>query len=259
MRSVADSARRTLLAACVAATSCAALPAHAEEQGTASIEQVDQVVARMKADPALNSKHTEHELRWKNRTEKKAQPDAPAPHWLVELARWLSNATRGLMWVLGAVAVAIFAVFAWRWASVRSDALRARAEMRPSFVNELDIRPESLPRDIAAAARALVRRGDVRAALSLLYRGALSRLVHEHAVPIRAASTEGECLRLAARVLPDAGSAYFARLVAAWQTEVYAGRSAAATTVDTLCDEFDAHFASTSTDADQQTAAVAAA
>ena len=131
--------------------------------------------------------------------------------------------------------------------------------MRPSFVNELDIRPESLPRDIAAAARALARRGDVRAALSLLYRGALSRLVHEHTVPIRAASTEGECLRLAARVLPDAGSAYFARLVAAWQTEVYAGRSAEATTVDTLCDEFDAHFASTSAPADQQSASEAVA
>ena len=222
----------------------AATPVWADEPASTpmSAQHVQRVVADMKADPALNGKHIEHELHWKNR---EADPPRPgtAPYWLIQLVRWIASAGRGVVWVLGAIAVALFAVFAWRWASVRSDALRARAELLPSHVNELDIRPESLPADIAAAARALCRRSEFRAALSLLYRGALSRLVHEHEVPIRAASTEGECVRLAAAVLSASGSAYFERLVIAWQTEVYAGRSADAGVVAALCDSYDAHFA----------------
>jgi len=221
------------------------LPAHADDAPSAapmSAEHVQHVVAEMKADPALNGTHTEHELRWKN-LEPDKQERSDAPLWLLQLVRWIASAGRAAVWVLGAIAVALFAVFVWRWASVRSDALRARAELLPSHVNELDIRPESLPADIAAAARALCRRGEHRAALSLLYRGALSRLVHDHRVPIRAASTEGECVRLAAAVLPAAGNAYVERLVGAWQTEVYAGRPADASAVAALCDSFDAHFA----------------
>ena len=226
----------------------ATIPARADEPMAASVEQVTRVVGEMKADPALNGHHTEHELRWKN-LEPSKRERSDAPPWLLQLARWIADAGRGIVWVLGAIGVALIAVFAWRWASVRSDALRARKGLLPSFVNELDIRPESLPADIAAAARALCQRGELRAALSLLYRGALSRLVHDRLVPILGSSTEGECVRLAARVLPAAGSAYFERLVAAWQTEVYAGRAADAGVVAALCGEFDAHLAPARIDA----------
>ena len=234
----------------VAAAAFAMAPVWADEPVASAsapmdAQHVQRVITEMKADPALNGQHTEHELRWKDRDTGKPESGGP-PHWLIQLVRWVANAGRAFVWVLGAIAVALFAVFAWRWASVRSDAARVRAGLLPSHVNELDIRPESLPADIAAAARALCRRGETRAALSLLYRGALSRLVHDHQVPIRAASTEGECVQLAAVVLSANGSAYFGRLVAAWQTEVYAGRPADAAEVAALCDAFDAHFAATS-------------
>ncbi len=249
------------LSCLVVAGAFAALPVFADEPSAPAsaqmnAEHVQRIVAEMRADPTLNGTHTEHELRWKNRAADKPEP-ADLPYWLVQLVRWIATAGRGVVWVLGAIAVALFAVFAWRWASVRSDALRARAKLLPSHVNELDIRPESLPTDIAAAARALCQRGKVRAALSLLYRGALSRLVHDHRVPIRAASTEGECVRLASAVLTAGGSAYFDRLVVAWQTEVYAGRSADAGEVAALCDAFETHFAAAPTGAPQPRAVAA--
>lgn len=229
---------------CAAFAVLAACPARADEAARApmSAEQVQRVVAEMKADPSVSGTHTERSLRFKSRDTERS-PSSDAPHWLRQLVRWFAAAGRGLVWVLGAIAVAVFVVFAWRWASVRSEALRVRAELLPSHVNELDIRPTSLPADIGAAARALCQRGELRAALSLLYRGALSRLVHDQRVPIRAASTEGECVQLASRVLPASGSAYFERLVGAWQTEVYAGRPADASEVAALCDGFGAHFA----------------
>ena len=232
---------------CAAFAVLAASPAQADETAAApmSAERVQRVVAEMKADPSLGGTHAERSLRWKNRGAQERQ-GADAPHWLRQLVRWFAAAGRGIVWVLGALAVALFVVFAWRWASVRSEALRVRAELLPSHVNELDIRPESLPADIGAAARALCQRGEMRAALSLLYRGALSRLVHDRHVPIRAASTEGECVQLAGHVLPANGSAYFERLVGAWQTEVYAGRPADAHAVAALCAGFGSHFAAAS-------------
>jgi hypothetical protein len=239
------SARELML--CTAFAVLTASPAQAAEAASAPMtaEQVQRVVAEMKADPEFSGTHTEHTLRWKKR-DTGPRASSNTPHWLRQLVDWFATASRGLVWVLGAIAVALFAVLAWRWASVRSEALRVRAELLPSHVNELDIRPTSLPSDIGAAARTLCQRGELRAALSLLYRGALSRLVHDRRVPIRAASTEGECVQLAGRVLPASGSAYFERLVREWQTEVYAGRPADAGAVAALCDGFGTHFAAAS-------------
>jgi hypothetical protein len=207
-----------------------------------TVEQVRDVVAEMRGDPAFTNRRTEHRLRWIDDAAS-SPPSTKPPAWLIELVRWLSEGGRGLAWLLGATTVAVLLVFAWRWARVKADDVRARAALRPSHVNDLDIRPESLPDDIAGAARALLRRGDARAALSLLYRGALSRLVHDHGIAIGAASTEGECVQLAQRALPADAGAYFEQLVRAWQTEVYAGRSAGAAAVDALCAQFDTHFA----------------
>jgi len=78
--------------------------------------------------------------------------------------------------------------------------------------------------------------------LSLLYRGALSRLVHQHAVPIRAASTEGECVALAAARLAPERSAFFGRLVSAWQLAVYGARLPESSSVLALCADFDTQF-----------------
>ena len=91
-------------------------------------------------------------------------------------------------------------------------------------------------------------RDSQRAALSLLYRGALSRLVHDHGVAIHGASTEGECVALARRALHAEGGAFFERLVGAWQVAVYAARRPDPASVSALFDGFDAHFPATPAD-----------
>ena len=106
-------------------------------------------------------------------------------------------------------------------------------------MRELDIRPESLPADVGAAVRAMWLAGERRAALSLLYRGALSRLVHSYAVPIGDASTEGDCVQLARAALPAPRSDFVGALVHAWQLFVYGGRPLATEQVLRLCADFD--------------------
>jgi len=207
-------------------------------------DDVARAIAALRSDPNLGGPRTERSLRMKPDDDKrKAEPAAP---WLLDMVRWMSEAGRGLMWLLGALAVALLIVFAWRWMRVRADAVSLRpAVLPPSHVNDLDIRPDSLPDDIAGTARALWQRGEQRAALSLLYRGALSRLVHDHGVDIHSASTEGECVALARRALPAEGGAFFERLVGAWQVAVYAARRPDAASVSALFDGFDAHFPAT--------------
>ncbi|HEY9065161.1 MAG TPA: DUF4129 domain-containing protein [Burkholderiaceae bacterium] len=204
---------------------------------------VASAVAAVRADPNLGGPRTERRLRLKPDDSAKKRRTEPSAPWVIELLRWMSEAGRGLMWLLGAIAVALVLVTAWRWMRVRADAGAGGATAPPpSHVHDLDIRPDSLPDDIAGSARALWRRGEQRAALSLLYRGALSQLVHRHGVAIRSASTEGECVELARAALPAAAAAFFEGLVGAWQIAVYAARWPDEASVSALFDGFDAHF-----------------
>lgn len=224
----------------------AAALASAPQPAAASASDVERVLARLRADPDLSGVETTHELRPKKRDDAEKPPSSD---WVVEFARWLSRSGRFLMWALGFIVVALLLVSLRRFVRWRGEATAAGYAAPPSHVRDLDIRPESLPADIAAAARALWAAGEARAALSLLYRGALSVLVHRHGVPIRAASTEGECVALATRVLAPERSAYFRELVQCWQELVYAGRTPADERVQALCEGHARHFGNSATGA----------
>ena len=206
--------------------------------------QLDAALARLRQDPDLGGDRHVRVLRWVQR--RPAQPAQPSPYlkrlleWIGGALRWLGRA--GRIVVLGALAVlaGLLAMYLVRaLGQRRARALPALPEP-PQFVRGLDIRPVSLPADIGAAALALWRRGEYRAALALLYRGVLSRAVHVHGVPIRDSSTEGECLSLAARGLPPAALQYAARLVTVWQRAVYGGTLPGDDAVASLCERFDA-------------------
>lgn len=242
--------RSELMAAWLLSAVLLASPAHAADAASAPTrEEVNREVADLRQDPAFSGKRKEKTLRFKERNaaekKKDASKDDNAWTWLLNFSRWLTEAGRVAVWVVGLVLVALFLVGLRHWIRVRAGAVKGTAAgPLPSHVRDLDIRPESLPDRIGEAAAALWQKGEHRAALSLLYRGALSRLVHQHQVPIRAASTEGECLALAARRLAPERSAYFGRLVQAWQLAVYGGRLPENDAVAALCRDFDQHLRS---------------
>lgn len=204
-----------------------------------SASEVASAAQAVAADPALGGAHKVRTWRFKRSDDdESARYDAPAP-WLLELRRWLTEGGRALMWLLALAALATLIVASRRWWSVRGQALAAASARLPSHVRDLDIRPESLPAEIGAAVRAAWLAGEHRAALSLLYRGALSRLAHGLGVPIEDSSTEGDCIRLAHATLGDERSVFAARLIGAWQHAVYGNRSLPTPLVLALCDEFD--------------------
>lgn len=261
----AELARAALLAACLGAalagaraqdddddgdgaTAAASAPASAASvSADPRAARVEAATAQLRADPLLSGRHKEHTLRWKSdtsRERRKPADDSAFLAWMAAFARFLNDTSRFLLWGIVAVLVALALVSARRFIELRAFRRRAAAESAVSHVRDLDVRPASLPDDVGAAAWALWQAGQVPAALSLLYRGALSRLIHAYCVPIRAAHTESECVRLAQDRLQLDRSAFFARLVSVWQSAVYGGHAPEAAGVLSLCDQFDVVFGS---------------
>lgn len=196
--------------------------------------------------PDFAPEETTHTLKFKK--ERKPEADKPRPAWLKALDaffRKLGDLSRVLIWVGGAILVLIllFTLHYW-WRMTAPGRVRARVAL-PTEVGGLDIRPESLPDDVAAAALAAWERGDRVQALSLLYRGALSALVVRHAAVIRASSTEQECVRAARKVVPAQAADSFARLTQSRLLAIYAQRWPSTETVRALCSEYSQHFAAT--------------
>ena len=219
--------------------SAASAAASGAARSSFTVEAIEAAASAVSADPDLGITTKERIWRFKPSEAKPQAAPPPGMAWLVDLARWLAEGGRVIVWLLGAAVLAVCVVAARRWIAVRGDPLRGAGARLPSHVRELDIRPESLPADIGAAVRELWLAGERRAALSLLYRGALSRLVHAHAVAIGSASTEGDCVRLARATLAPPSGDYVAALVSAWQLAVYGGRALATPQVLALCTDFD--------------------
>ena len=257
-------ARVALLAACACGTGASAQPAIPEPDaasaaatsacapdeaassaapaGDPRADRIEATVDKLRNDPLLSGKHIEHRLRWKDdgdepEKKKRRRDDPSLLAWLASLMRFINDTSRFLLWGIVVVLVALALVGARHVVQLRTFR-RAKVASAVSHVRDLDVRPESLPDDVGAAAWALWQAGEVPAALSLLYRGALSRLIHKFAVPITASATEGECLDLAQDRLQAPALRYVTQVVRAWQASTYGGRVLSTAMGEALCTGF---------------------
>jgi hypothetical protein len=199
---------------------------------------VRQALSTLRHDPNLSRGEKTRELTWVRRSSGAEGPTFELPHWLLQALKALGAGGRVLLWIAAGLAAAVLIVYLLRLA--RQHAADGRLAALPTHVLELDIRPESLPADVGAAALALWERGEQRAALALLYRGLLSRLVHVHSTPIRASSTEDDCAQAAALRLAGAPLAYVREVIGVWQAAVYGGTAPAPARFRGLCAGLDA-------------------
>ena len=177
---------------------------------------------------------------WQLRARRSAAPDLPAPP-----PAWIGRAMDRLAllfkWLIPATLALWLGLAAWRHRRGLAPTLGPAPAPPPEAILGLDIRPAGLPADLPEAAARLWDQGERRAALALLYRGALAHLVHGLELPLGAGATEGECLRMGGPRLPAAGADYLARLTAAWVHVAYGGQPAAEAD-RALCAAWSAHF-----------------
>ncbi len=181
--------------------------------------------------------------RWRA-LEKKQEKDKKEPRfeqfWR-NLALLLSDISQGLLWVAIAILVPLL-LYVLRNFLPEHFAPKPDKYEPPTNLFGLNVTPESLPADVSAAAAQLAKAGRLREALSLLYRGALSELIHRYRVIVHAGDTEGDCTRAALRALDEPAADYFSGLVATWQQLAYGSAPPQSGEVDTLCRDWTAHF-----------------
>lgn len=215
-----------------------------EDPRTLTLEQsaVRDTMKRILAGPDFSPEEVRKVPRFKQKDRK---PET-TPGWMKSLEdffKGLAEIARVVVWILVAVGVVALIVGLHYWWRISGARLGSGKVSLPTEVAGLDIRPESLPDDIGAAARAAWQRGDPVQALSLLYRGALSALVLRSGVAIRSSFTEQECLRATRKAVGGPVADYFARLTQAWIFSVYARRLPSDDAGLALCSEFNQHFA----------------
>ena len=199
--------------------------------------EAHRAISEILADATFGSERKE--MHWQPIESDKPKPDKPKTKTPDGPWGGMLNVMGELLRVIAWLALAAFVV-ALVWMIARQWQQRAPREEKdaaPTQLFGLAISPESLPPDVPSAARALLQAGQVREALSLLYRGALSYLVHVRGLIVRRGATEGDVLVLAQRQLAAGPVGYFEQLMPAWVEAAYAARLPSVERVAALCDQ----------------------
>ncbi len=112
---------------------------------------------------------------------------------LMWLAQAIAMLGEPLLWLAAAGLLVLLIRAMWRHLSLDTDPKPRPDSPIVKHIAGLDLRPETLPDDIPGSAAQLWHDGKPAAALSLLYRGAVARLVEE-GLELRESSTEDDCL-----------------------------------------------------------------
>ena len=145
--------------------------------------------------------------------------------------------------LLWALVIGIIALVIWRyreWLSTFAGRVRLRKPTHhelPSQLFGLEVLPQSLPDDVASTAERLWQ-DDPRAALGLLYRALLSRLIHDHKLPLKSSHTEAEVLPLVDGLDDPELSNFSQTLTRHWQNLAYGHRQPPVEVRTLLCDDW---------------------
>lgn len=207
-------------------------------EGPVARSEARQAITEVLQDKDFGEKKTVSSWRLKP-GEAKKKADGEPPTWPALIAR-LGEI---LLWVLAAVLIVyvLFRLPEWLARLPRRRAPR-RVRPGPTVLFGMDVRAESLPDDVGAEALALAERGQVRAALGLLYRASLAVLMDRERIEFHESFTEGECLRLVQAARPGPGAEFFRRLTGDWQRAAYGHLPPAPEAVRELCNAWSRHF-----------------
>lgn len=163
---------------------------------------------------------------------------------LLEILLWLA--------VLALIGLLVYRYRNWLAAQFVRVAPQPVVRSKPVTLFGMDVTRESLPENIGDSALTLLRAGDARAALALLYRASLFQLIHA-GVEIHDGHTEGECVQLArnyfahakninARGQQDSRIDYFAQLTRIWQQLAYGHVAPEKQLAEQLCDTWNSSW-----------------
>lgn len=204
--------------------------------------QAKKIIEEILRDPVFGREVKDTE--WRLRQPEKDEEEAPRPAWMKTLQRVIeaiAGISRVLVWVGAALLVAALIYVLIRYRDHWLPGQRTPSHP-PEFLFGLDVRPESLPDDVAAAARAAIAAGRIEEALSLLYRAALVTLIHRLHIEFRIGDTEDDCLQRVDQRLSPPAHAHFKALLDHWRGAAYAHRLPDTAACEALCADWERYF-----------------
>ena len=169
-----------------------------------------------------NLQQEEKVMRWRLIDDNQLPEEQSNPAWFGTLATLFAIVIEYALWI--AIAIGIIALYLYRrhWLPLLVREPEETEVLRPDILFGMDLRKDSLPDDIVSAANKLWQAGNVRGALSLLYRCALAQLINHEALPLEHSHTEGDILKLSQPVLPEIRHTYLQQLTQSWVKVAYA-------------------------------------
>ncbi len=163
------------------------------------------------------------------------------------IALFISKVIEFGLWILIAIAIGLLFYYRDLWLPLlQGGSITKQKYSAPEVMFGMDVRAESLPDNIIGEAQKLWQAGKHRESLSLLYRGALIRLINQEHVKLENSHTEGDVLHHANKQLTPAKQAYLKTLTAQWKLIAYAHRLPADADMQQLFSRWDSDFATTS-------------
>jgi hypothetical protein len=183
-------------------------------------------------------------------------------HYEVTSSVWVPNQPQGSAegsWAGGNLAGGVLTFLAWVALAVvlvfvvgsiasylsKRERVDKSTSKKPNPVTHafgLDLRVESLPADPATQARNLWQAGQLREALSLLYRCALADLVRRDGLQLGASDTEFDAAQRVAQLKDASKAAFFLTLTETWLYSAWGARLPARESGPALVSEWSQHF-----------------
>ncbi len=212
-------------------------------------DAVQQSIQEVLKDDVFGKREMRDSWEYVGDTDESAEDVPWLLQWLIDVfegyTQGMATVAEFLLWLAVGLIIAflLYRVSQMRdWPNLNTlPGLRRRQPLSVTL-SGLDIRPESLPEDLVRQAELLLIAGEGRAALSLLYRGALSVLVFRYRLQISIGATEGECLSQVEPSQDFSGVAFFRRLTTAWQGMAYGHSLPSTGELEALCQDWDRVF-----------------
>jgi hypothetical protein len=220
------------------------MPAAPLQAAEVDRQAVSSVIEEVLADEAFGRDQEATRWEYVGEASDDSLEDNPFFEWLEKSTETLAAFSELLLWFAGGSLLAYLIYWFIANRELRSGGFGGGRNGRgvPTQIAGLDLRPESLPDDPAAQAERLIESGDYRGALSLLYRAALSTLVHHYALDIPHGATEGECQRLVTHQLDRTLVSCFSNLTSVWLRQAYGHRSPGRDQALVLCRDWRSCF-----------------
>ncbi|CRM13287.1 MULTISPECIES: DUF4129 domain-containing protein [Pseudomonas] len=231
-------------------------PVMAGEAKPLSTQDARRSIKSMLEKPPFKNPETVTRYRFgeeKPAAKNKTHADSKLPGWLQTLLGNLnSNAfkhiAQGLEVLLWSLLAGGLALLVWRYrdwlqtfVSRRGPPSAKATPPLPTQLFGLELGTDTLPVDIASTAEQLWPT-QPREALGLLYRGLLSRLLHDFNLPLKSADTEGQVLARVQQLQQPQLLAFSDELTRHWQNLAYGHHLPSASTQQKLCSDWRALF-----------------